>query len=138
MIAPGLATLGLLIVAIYATRQFGFLIGDPSSVLAWLLPSQILVATVIGAASASVLRSREPEAFRLMGRNRQLQLHEPEAWPSQVSAASTAFGSSSGTRCSRVASGRPSLRLCKSGHTGTVVVHCSRPTSTNGTPPVGE
>lgn len=77
-IAPVLATIGLLVVAVYATVKFGFLIGDPESVLAWLLPALILVAAVVGIVSAVALRSREPETFERMGRDRSLQLVEPE------------------------------------------------------------
>ncbi len=75
-IAPALAMLGLAGVAMYATSQFGFLIGDQTSILSWLLPSLIGVAVVVGVISASLLRSREPDAFAGMGRNRSLQLHE--------------------------------------------------------------
>ncbi|MFV0461238.1 MAG: APC family permease [Actinomycetales bacterium] len=75
-VAPAVAALGLLTVAVYATSQFGFLIGDPESPLAWALPALIPTAALIGVISAAVLRSREPQAFALMGRDRQLQLHE--------------------------------------------------------------
>lgn len=78
LVAPALATVGLLAVAIYVTKQFGFLIGDPTSSLRWILPGLIPVAIVIGAISAHLLRGREPDSFRLMGRNRQLKFHEPE------------------------------------------------------------
>ena len=49
-IAPAIAAVGLTVLAIYATSQFGFLIGDPESVLAWLLPALIAVAVVVGVA----------------------------------------------------------------------------------------
>ncbi len=75
-IAPALSAVGLTVVAVYATSQYGFLIGSPDSVLAWLLPALIPLATVIGVISAAVLRSREPDSFALMGRDRQLQLTE--------------------------------------------------------------
>lgn len=41
-----------------------------------MLPALIPLFAVIGVISAGVLKSREPEAFALMGRDRQLQLHE--------------------------------------------------------------
>lgn len=72
-IAPALAAVGLIAVALYATKQFGFLIGDETSVLAWALPALILVATVVGVVSAEVLRSRSPELFARMGRDRAVQ-----------------------------------------------------------------
>jgi hypothetical protein len=75
-IAPSLGFAGLLVLAIYATYKFGFLIGSPGSALGWALPALIPLAAVVGVASAAVLRSREPAAFDRMGRNRALQLHE--------------------------------------------------------------
>lgn len=77
-IAPAIGLVGMLFVALYSTQQFGFLIGDPTSTLAWALPALILVAVVVGVISANVLRGREPAAFEMMGRDRALQLTEPE------------------------------------------------------------
>ena len=54
----------------YATSQFGNLIGDPASALRWVLPGLILVAVVIGLVSAAALRARSPELYALMGRDR--------------------------------------------------------------------
>lgn len=75
-IAPAVGFVGMLFVAIYSTEQFGFLIGDPESALAWVLPSLILVAIVIGVISASVLKTRDEHLFTHMGRDRALQLTE--------------------------------------------------------------
>lgn len=76
LIAPAVAFVGLLVLVGYATYKFGFLIGDTESPLAWALPGLILVAAVIGAGSAALLRSREPEAFAQLGRHRGIALHE--------------------------------------------------------------
>jgi hypothetical protein len=57
-------------VAVYAASQFGLLIGDPESSLRWLLPSLIIVAAVLGAISAHVLKVRSPELWARMGRHR--------------------------------------------------------------------
>ena len=75
-VAPSLGFAGLLVLAVYATYKFGFLIGSPGSALGWALPALIPLAAVVGVASAAVLRSRQPAAFDRMGRNRALQLHE--------------------------------------------------------------
>ena len=77
-IAPAIAAVGLTVLAIYATSQFGFLIGDPESVLAWLLPALIAVAVVVGIVSASMLKSRDPHLFSTMGRDRAVQLTEDD------------------------------------------------------------
>ncbi len=75
-IAPALAALGLVSLAVFATSQFGFLIGDETSSLRWVLPGLIPVAVVVGLISSGILRSREPESFDQMGRNRAIHLHE--------------------------------------------------------------
>ncbi len=77
-LAPAISALGLAAVAVYATAQFGFLIGSPGSVLAWALPATIPLAVVVGALSVAGLRARAPQTFALMGRDRQLQLTEPD------------------------------------------------------------
>jgi amino acid transporter len=76
VVAPVVAFVGLLLLSIYATYKFGFLIGDLESPLRWALPGLILVAAAIGVLSAAMLRSREPDAFAAMGRHRGIQLHE--------------------------------------------------------------
>ena len=69
-IAPAIAAVLVVVTAVFATSQFGNLIGDPNSPLAWALPSLILVAAVVGGVSAEVLRRRDPAAFEEMGRDR--------------------------------------------------------------------
>ncbi|MGD9957998.1 APC family permease [Nocardioides sp.] len=69
-VAPAVAALGLLFIAGYATKKFGFLIGSETSSLRWTLPATILVAIVVGVVSAHFLRMREPAAFDQMGRHR--------------------------------------------------------------------
>ncbi len=69
-VAPLVGGVAMTAVAVYAASQFGLLIGDPGSVLSWLLPSLILVAALVGVISAGVLRSSSPELFDAMGRHR--------------------------------------------------------------------
>lgn len=69
-IAPWIAVAGLIAVAIYATDQFGFLIGNPDSNLAWGLPALIGVAALLGVGAAAVLKARAPQRFAQMGRHR--------------------------------------------------------------------
>lgn len=76
-VAPGLAFLGLVTLSVYATSKFSFLINTPGSALNWILPALIPLAAIIGVVSAHILRSREPDAFDLMGRHRALKFHEP-------------------------------------------------------------
>lgn len=76
LIAPGIALIGLVALSVFATTKFQALT-QASTGLTLLLVGLIPLAVIIGAVSAHILRSREPDAFHLMGRNRQLQLHEP-------------------------------------------------------------
>lgn len=69
-IAPALGFVMMGSVAVFATTQFGNLISDPTSPLAWILPGLIAVAAVVGAVSASVLKGSSPELFEQMGRHR--------------------------------------------------------------------
>lgn len=70
LIAPAIAFLGLLVIGVYATDQFGFLIGNPDSALAWELPALIVVSAAAGAVCAHLLRQRSPQRFAEMGRHR--------------------------------------------------------------------
>lgn len=79
-VAPVVGFLALGAVAVYATTQFGLLISKPGSPLAWVLPGLILVATVVGAVSAAVLKGRSPQLFAVMGRHRGEDL-DPSAAP---------------------------------------------------------
>ncbi|MFZ2501194.1 MAG: APC family permease [Nocardioides sp.] len=74
--APLISFAGLLALSIFATTKFSFLIGDPESVLGWLLPALVPVAMVVGWVSAQLLRTREPDAYAQIGRNRAVQLTE--------------------------------------------------------------
>lgn len=76
-IAPAIATIGLTVLAAYATTQFRFLV-DGTAALTIFLLSLIPIAIVVGLISASLLKNREPEAFASMGRNRAVQLVEEE------------------------------------------------------------
>lgn len=69
-IAPALSAVFMGAVAVYATSQFGNLIGDPTSPLRWALPGLILVAVVCGVASAVVLKRRAPHQWSLLGQDR--------------------------------------------------------------------
>lgn len=70
LVAPLVGGVALAAVAVYAASQFGLLIGNPESPLRWLLPGLIAVAAVAGLASAVLLRSKNPELYARMGRNR--------------------------------------------------------------------
>ncbi|WP_205326072.1 APC family permease [Glycomyces sp. YM15] len=69
-IAPLLGGVMMAAVAVYATSQFGLLIGDTTSPLGWALPALIPVAAVIGVIGAERLRKRSPELWEHMGRHR--------------------------------------------------------------------
>ncbi|MFZ2501195.1 MAG: APC family permease [Nocardioides sp.] len=77
-IAPAIAFLGLLLLAIFATSKFSFLINTPGSMLNWLLPALIPLSVAIGAISAHLLKMREPDAFAGMGRHRAVLLTEDD------------------------------------------------------------
>lgn len=77
LIAPAIAFAGLLVLSVFATMKFSFLIGG-SSVLGWVLPALVPVAVAIGWVSAEMLRKREPAAYAQIGRNRAVQLTEAE------------------------------------------------------------
>lgn len=76
-IAPLIGFAGLFILGIYATAQFGFLVGTEAFLLRWGLPLLIVIFGVIGAVSAGMLRKREPEAFATMGRHRPSEVGLP-------------------------------------------------------------
>ena len=69
-VAPALSAVFMGAVAVYATSQFGNLIGDPESALRWVLPGLILVAVVVGIISAAALKKRDPERWAFMGKDR--------------------------------------------------------------------
>jgi amino acid transporter len=69
-VAPLVGGLALAAVAVYAATQFGSLIGSEGSFLSWGLPALIVVAAAVGVASASILRSKNPELYARMGRHR--------------------------------------------------------------------
>lgn len=69
-VAPALSAVFMGAVAVYATSQFGNLIGNPESALRWVLPGLILVAVVVGVISAAALKKRDPERWTLMGKDR--------------------------------------------------------------------
>lgn len=70
LVAPALSAVFMGGVAAYAASQFGNLIGDPNSALAWQLPALIGVAVVIGVISSFVLKARAPQQWALMGMDR--------------------------------------------------------------------
>jgi len=70
LVAPAAGGVALAAVAVYAASQFGLLIGDPQSTLRWTLPGLIVLAAVVGWASAVTLRSKSPELYARMGRHR--------------------------------------------------------------------
>lgn len=70
MVAPLVGGVAMAAIAVYAASQFGLLIGKPGSLLSWALPALIVVATVLGVASAQVLKVRSPELYVGMGRHR--------------------------------------------------------------------
>jgi amino acid transporter len=76
LVAPLLGGIAMAAVAIYAASQFGLLIGNPDSALRWALPALILVAAVAGVIAATLLRSRSPELYAQMGRNRDVAPNE--------------------------------------------------------------
>ncbi len=76
IVAPVVAGIALVLLSIFATAKFQDLTGAGTG-LTFTLVGLIPLGAVIGAASAAVLKSREPEAFAQMGRNRAVQLHEP-------------------------------------------------------------
>ena len=70
LVAPIVGTITMALVSGYAASQFGLLISNPGSPLAWGLPSLIIVAAVAGVIAAAVLHRRSPALFANMGRNR--------------------------------------------------------------------
>ncbi len=77
LIAPVIGFVGLFILGIYATAQFGFLVGTEAFALRWGLPLLIVVFGVVGAISAHLLRGREPDAFEMLGRHRPSEVGLP-------------------------------------------------------------
>lgn len=76
-IAPLLGFVGLLIIGIYATAQFGFLINLPGSALSWILPLLIPIFGVIGVIAANRLKSKAPDRFASLGRHRPSEVGLP-------------------------------------------------------------
>ncbi len=76
-VAPVVAMVGLVVLSVFATSQFKSLTGAGTGLTATLV-GLIPLGAVVGVVSAGILKSREPEAFAQMGRNRALQLTEPE------------------------------------------------------------
>ncbi len=70
LVAPIVGTITMALVSGYAASQFGLLISNPGSPLAWGLPSLIIVAALAGVIAAAVLHGRSPALFANMGRNR--------------------------------------------------------------------
>jgi amino acid transporter len=70
LVAPAIGMVAMGVVTAYAASQFGVLIGDPGSPLAWGLPSLIVLAAVVGVASAVTLKARSPRLYERMGRHR--------------------------------------------------------------------
>ncbi len=77
LIAPLIGFVGLAAIGVYAVAQFGFLVGTEAFGLRWGLPLLIVVFGAVGAISAHLLRSREPEAFATMGRHRPSEVGLP-------------------------------------------------------------
>ncbi len=69
LVAPGVAAVALAAVTCFATSKFGLLIGADNA-LAWILPSLLVVAAVLGILAARWLRSRDPVAYEQMGQHR--------------------------------------------------------------------
>jgi amino acid transporter len=70
LVAPLVGGVSMAAVALYASSQFGLLIGDPDSLLSWALPALIVGAALVGVVSATVLKSRSAELYARMGRHR--------------------------------------------------------------------
>jgi len=70
LIAPVVAGLALIAVAIFAIANFDLLIGS-DGFLTWFLPSLLLVAAIIGVIAAQMLKSRSPQLYAEMGRHRE-------------------------------------------------------------------
>jgi amino acid transporter len=81
LIAPGAATLVLLVIVGLLIANFDVLLGaDPTSPLRWLLPGLIGLAAVAGALWAAYLRSARPTVYGGIGRIA-LATQEDEATP---------------------------------------------------------
>ena len=74
IIAPIVGGVAMAAVAIYAASQFGLLIGNPESLLRWILPALIIVAAIAGVIAAISLKKRSPELYTQMGRHRDFEL----------------------------------------------------------------
>jgi len=70
MVAPLVGGVAMAAIAVYATSQFGLLIGKPGSALSWALPALIVAAAVVGVGPAQMLKVRSPELYVGMGRHR--------------------------------------------------------------------
>jgi amino acid transporter len=69
-VAPLVGGLAMAAVAVYASSQFGLLIGNPTSALRWALPALIPVAAAAGLVAAVLLKGRSPQLYAQMGRHR--------------------------------------------------------------------
>jgi hypothetical protein len=70
LIAPVVAGVLLIGVLAVAVANFDVLIGD-TGILAWLLPSLLVVAAIAGAVAAHLLKKRAPASFASIGRHRE-------------------------------------------------------------------
>ena len=67
VVAPALATIGLLALLAVVVGNFDALGIDPTSPLRWGLPGLVLVAVVLGVIRALTLRSTDPAAYAAIG-----------------------------------------------------------------------
>ncbi len=68
LVTSAVAGLALLVIVGYTVKDFDVLVGSgPDSVLAWLLPSIIGVALVVGLVQGLLMRSRRPQAHARIG-----------------------------------------------------------------------
>jgi amino acid transporter len=67
VVAPSLATVGLLALLVVVVGNFDALGIDPASPLRWGLPGLVLLVMIVGALRALRLRSANPEAYAAIG-----------------------------------------------------------------------
>jgi amino acid transporter len=67
VIAPTLATIGLLALLAVVVGNFDALGIDPASPMRWVLPALVIAVAIVGALVAQVIRVARPEAFALIG-----------------------------------------------------------------------
>jgi cytochrome c biogenesis factor len=78
LITSAVAAVALLVIAVFAVKDFKVLLGaDPGHGLRWLLPGIIGLAALAGLVYGVVLRSRNPEAHARIGQgNEAFQLEK--------------------------------------------------------------